>query len=166
MVAMAAVALPVLPRLLGWQTMIISTGSMEPTYPVGTLTLVQPIDASAVRERMPLVYVSPHSRADTVTHRVVEVVTIDGVNYFRTKGDANDSSDPALVPPEDVVGLVTYAIPYLGWAVNRLQGNPILFVGLIAIPALLTVAGEVRNIRRSLQSRREPAVDDSVLDLS
>ncbi|QZY28762.1 signal peptidase I [Nocardioides coralli] len=153
-----ALAVPIAPRILGWDIMIISTPSMEPTYPVGTLTFVKPVTAADVEVGTPLVFTSPTTSTATVTHRVVELVPVEGVQHFRTQGDANDTADAGLVPPRDVVGEVAFDVPRLGWVVDRLQRDPTLLMGLVAIPAGLIIAGELRNLRRNLgsTSRRRP----------
>src|SRR6185503_12546364 len=45
--------------LQGWQLQDVQSGSMEPTYPVGSLLVIEAIDASEVRTGMALVFVDP-----------------------------------------------------------------------------------------------------------
>ena len=150
---LAAVAVPVVPRLLGWDIMIISTPSMEPTYPVGTLTFVEPATARDIEVGTPMVFRSPNSPMDTVTHRVVKFVDVEGKRHFRTQGDGNDAPDASLVPPRDVVGVVAHDIPRLGWAVDRLQRDTRLLMALVAVPAGLIILGELRTLVRTFRSK-------------
>ena len=46
-------------------------------------------------------------------HRVVEIEEIDGIKYYRTKGDANGTRDNFDVTIDKIYGKVKYRIPYL-----------------------------------------------------
>jgi signal peptidase I len=59
-----AVALPLATFLVslwlkGWQLVTVQSGSMAPTYPIGSLLVVEPIDASEVRVGMGVVFEDP-----------------------------------------------------------------------------------------------------------
>lgn len=129
--------------LLGWQLQAVLSGSMSPTYPVGSLLVVGPIDASDVRAGMPLVFEDPLEPGRIVTHRVVAPVPADA-SAFRTRGDANTSVDPALVPARLVRGRVLWAVNGLGAVLDLLRW-PNGFILLVAVPGLVLVASELRN---------------------
>jgi signal peptidase len=150
------------PRLFGWELQVVLSGSMEPTYPVGSLNLVEPVQPSDVEVGMPLAYWAPSDVKVMVTHRVVEIVQQEDGLYFRTKGDANEDPDPNLVPADNVVGRVRWHIPYLGHIVRRLR-DPQGFLLLMAVPAGLLVLGEMQNIASQLRkgkSRSRKRVPD------
>lgn len=46
-------------------------------------------------------------------HRVVEIEEIDGIKYYRTKGDANGTRDNIDVTIDKIQGKVKFRIPYL-----------------------------------------------------
>ena len=50
-----------------------------------------------------------------VTHRVVETIINEGERLYRTKGDANASFDPFLVPQGAMIGVVRVQVPYAGY---------------------------------------------------
>ena len=50
-----------------------------------------------------------------VTHRVVETIINEGERLYRTKGDANASFDPFLVPQGAMIGVVRMQVPYAGY---------------------------------------------------
>jgi signal peptidase len=147
------VAIFAVPRLFGWELQVVLSGSMEPTYPVGSLNLVQPLEASEVEAGMPMAFWAPSDAKVMVTHRVVEVVQLEDGLYFRTQGDANEDPDPELVPADNVVGRVRWHIPYLGHLVRRLRDRQ-GFLLLMAVPAGLLVFGEIRNIASQLRLRK------------
>lgn len=141
------------PRLFGWELQVVLSGSMEPTYPVGSLNLVEPVQPSEVEVGIPLAYLAPSDTKIMVTHRVVEVVQQEDGLYFRTQGDANEDPDPRLVPADNVVGRVRWHIPHLGYVVTRLRDRE-GFLLLMAVPAALLVFGEIGNIASQLRRRK------------
>lgn len=99
-------------RVLGLQNYIVLTGSMAPTYPVGSLVYVEKVDVSELAVGDPITF---RLTDDSVaTHRIVEVVGSGPDVQFRTKGDANSEPDASLVLASDVVGRVVLGLPYLG----------------------------------------------------
>lgn len=129
-----------IPRLFGINEFNVMTGSMSPTYPVGTLVFVQPKDPSTIRPGE-VVTVIMNENLDMITHRVV------ANNYdektITTKGDANNSEDgPSLY--ENVVGVVCFAVPNVGGIVDYLtndsQGRIVGIAFAIGILALTFIA--------------------------
>jgi len=131
--------------LLGWQLQAVLSGSMVPTYPVGSLLVVGPIDASDVRAGMPLVFEDPGEPGRIVTHRVLGPVPADA-SAFRTRGDANAAPDPIAIPARLVRGRVLWSVSGLG-AILELLRWPNGFLLLVGVPALLLLVSELRHRR-------------------
>ena len=139
--------------LLGWQLVSVQTGSMAPTYAVGSLLVVEDVDPADVEAGTPLVFQDPRERTRLVSHRVIDV--IDGAPpTFITKGDANVSPDGLPVGPELVRGRVLWSVTHLGNVLDWLQWPRSLV--LIVVPAvLLFLQG------RADAPRRAPAVQQA-----
>ena len=93
LVVLLAVAL-VGVRLAGIRTFTVLSGSMEPTYHVGSLIYVKKVDPAAIRPGQVITFMLDENTV--ATHRVVEVVPDEddpSTLRFRTKGDANDAED-------------------------------------------------------------------------
>ncbi len=148
-VAVPLVGLAV-PAALGWNRAVVLTGSMEPTYPVGSITFVEPYepatDVLAVGD--PIMFWSPADTTETVTHRIVEVRT-DGLV---TRGDANDVADDWVVPHEAVLGIVRWHVPYLGYGTAWLQQGNAAMLALGGTAALF-VLNEIAHIARAVRRR-------------
>jgi signal peptidase len=138
--------------LLGWQLQHVLSGSMSPTYPVGSLLVVAQIDASDVRAGMAIVFEDPLEPGRIVTHRVVGPVP-DDASAFRTRGDANAAADPAAVPARLVRGKVLWSVSGLGAVLDWL-GWPNGFVLLVGVPGVLLVAMELRRRWPTLRTIR------------
>lgn len=125
-------------RLVGLQVFTVLSGSMEPTYHVGSLIYVKKVDAAKLEAGDVITFLLDE---DTVaTHRVVEVVPDEmdpSVIRFRTKGDANNVEDGSLVHYKNVIGTPIFSIPKLGYVANYIQNPPGTYVALSAGAVLL-----------------------------
>ena len=97
------------PRLLGYEIYNVTSGSMEPALPVGSVIYVQRVAPETVKEGEIIAY---YVDGTVITHRVVENRFVEG--EFVTKGDANDMEDFSNTHYSDLVGIVKYHIPMLG----------------------------------------------------
>lgn len=125
-------------RVVGLTPYIVLSGSMEPTYHVGSLIYVKKVDPSTVETQMPITFMMDK---DTVaTHRVVEVVPDDtdpSVVRFRTKGDANDAVDGALVHYRNVIGTPVFSVPYLGYVSNYITNPPGMYIAFAVLGVII-----------------------------
>lgn len=140
LVVLAAILL-VGARLAGLRVYTILSGSMEPTYHVGAIIYVKEIDPAELEVGDPITYML---NEDTmVTHRITEIVPDEedaSVLRFRTKGDANNAEDGALVHYMNVIGTPVFTIPYLGYVASYIQHPPGLYVTIAACAVILLLA--------------------------
>ena len=129
LVVLLAVAL-VGVRLAGIRTFTVLSGSMEPTYHVGSLIYVKKVDSAAIRPGQVITFMLDEN---TVVPDEDDPSTL----RFRTKGDANDAEDGSLVHYKNVIGTPVFAIPKLGYAANYIQHPPGLYVAISAGAVLL-----------------------------
>jgi signal peptidase len=131
--------------LLGWQLVSVQTGSMSPTFEVGSLVVVGPVDPADVEIGMAIAYVDPADPARLVTHRVVGLAP--GTQLaFVTRGDANATADPNPVPARLIRGRALWHITYLGTVMDWLQW-PRSFLLLVVAPSVLLALSELRSRR-------------------
>ena len=125
-------------RLIGLQVFTVLSGSMEPTYHVGSLIYVKDVDPFELESGEVITFMLDENTV--ATHRIVEVVPDeedDSVVRFRTKGDANENVDGSLVHYKNVIGSPVFTIPYLGYAVSYIQNPPGTYVAISAGAILL-----------------------------
>jgi signal peptidase len=140
--------------LLGWQLQHVESGSMSPTYPVGSLLVTAQVDPADVTVGMPIVFEDPREPARLVTHRVVGIAP--GAQLaFRTRGDANATDDPAPVPARLVRGRVLWHVTVLGAVLDWLQ-FPWSFVLLVVAPGLALLWLEWRHHGERRQVSTQP----------
>lgn len=125
-------------RLVGLRPLAVLSGSMEPTYHVGSLIYVREVDYTQLQVGDVITFMLDE---DTLaTHRIVEVVPDDEdptVLRYRTKGDNNDAEDGGLVHYKNVVGTPVFSIPQLGYFANYIQNPPGTYVAISAGAILL-----------------------------
>ena len=98
-----------IPKLFGYNPLVVISGSMEPTLKVGGLLYYEEIDINDFKEKDILVY---ELKDHIISHRVVEHLD----NGFITKGDANNSYDSSIVNDNQILGRGTnWSIPLLGY---------------------------------------------------
>lgn len=131
----------------GWQLQSVLSGSMAPTYRIGTLLVVGQIDAADVETGMAIVFEDPHVPGRLVAHRVVATVDSSELQFW-TQGDANATRDAAPVPARLVRGRVLWQVAHLGTLMEWLQW-PRSFVLLVLLPAGLLAVSEWRTRRRT-----------------
>ena len=108
--ALTAAAL-VVPPLLGYQSMAVLSGSMEPKIGVGAIVYAKEVDVAELETDDIITYRLTGNTM--VTHRIVEIDSEQ--KCFITKGDANDVVDTSPVTYEQVVGRVDFHLPLLGY---------------------------------------------------
>ena len=125
-------------RLVGLRPLTVLSGSMEPTYHVGSLIYVKSVDYKDLKAGDVITFMLDE---DTLaTHRIVEVVPDEddpATVRYRTKGDANEFEDGSLVHYKNVVGTPVFTIPELGYIANYIQNPPGTYIALSAGAVLL-----------------------------
>ncbi|CAM3217839.1 signal peptidase I [Nocardioides dubius] len=163
--AILAVAV-VVPRLGGATPYVISTGSMRPDLPPGTLVVVRPVDDEEIGIGSVITYQVRSGEPAVATHRVI-ATSIDGRGQrsWRTQGDANDAADPEPVRPVQVKGELWYAVPHVGRIGDlispqrRLVLAQLLAAGLVGY-ALVMFAGAGRQRRSARRDERVRLADE------
>jgi signal peptidase len=123
-------------RLLGLNAFAVLSGSMEPTYHVGSLIYVKSVSAEDIKVGDPITFVLDENLT-VATHRVVSIETgEDGALRFETKGDANETVDGNKVHEANLIGKPVFTIPYLGYVANFIQHPPGTYIA-ISVGAIL-----------------------------
>ena len=149
-------------RVVGYTPYTILSGSMEPTYHIGSLIYVKKVDTSTLEAGDPITFALSE---DTIaTHRIVEVVPDEedaSVIRFRTKGDANETVDGALVHYKNVLGKPVFTIPYLGYVADYIQHPPGMYTAIAAgvILLLLVFVPDMFDDEKK-KKKDEPAAEE------
>lgn len=137
--------------ILGYKFMIVSSGSMEPALPVGSLIVVTPCEYEDLKLGD---IVTMNANGIYLTHRVKgkldmqnKVVEIGDPRYesatWYTQGDNSDTPDGRIKP---VVGKVEICLTWVGVLVRYVRANYTL---LIILGVILIVFIEILHYLKS-----------------
>ena len=135
-----------LPALMGFRTMVVTGGSMEPSIRTGDAVVLKPAPPGTVDVGDVITYPSGEGQRLN-THRVTAITEIQGRTYYQTKGDVNSSPDPDLTIAETVAGKVVSTLPKAGYLLGfatTLLGRALIF----GFPLLILLAKEVSTLRQ------------------
>ncbi len=141
-IAIAAFALlAVGPRLLGYQTSTMLTGSMAPLINPGDVVVTVPVPVTDLRVGDVITYHIPVEDQRVETHRITELsTTVDGRTAVQTKGDANNGKDPwVAILPGTAVDRHVMTIPHLGTVIRALREPAVRNALMYGAPAILVV---------------------------
>ena len=92
--------------------LVIATDSMTGELNRADVAIFERYDDHAVEQGQVIVF----DKDNVVTvHRVAKIEIINGVTRYYTKGDANEDNDAGFIVDSDIVGVVNYKVPYLGY---------------------------------------------------
>lgn len=103
--------------LLHYEPAVVMSGSMEPTYHTGSVVLVDRDNTSDVKIGDAIAFVNGGTY---IAHRIISTCK----EGYITKGDANESEDPWIVPSSDVKGKVVFSIPMVGYLMKLSTSTP------------------------------------------
>jgi signal peptidase len=137
--------------LLGFKVMIVTSGSMVPTFRPGDAVIVRPGEVSGIKPGNVITFRAPGAHGMT-THRVLSIKIIKGTEWFQTKGDANPTSDPNLVPADAVYGIQKVTLPGMGrflYFALTPRGKLVL----LGLPICFLAAQEIGYLMRTARRR-------------
>lgn len=147
----AWVAIPAL--LIGWQPVLITSGSMGPSISAGDMVLLgEPPTDELLAPGTVITFRDPVVPDGLITHRI-DGVREDGL--YRTRGDANGRPDSTPVHPDDVVGVGRMLVPLVGLPVLWLRVDVVSF-GLFVAGTLAAIAAATTS-HRAGRGRRDRA---------
>lgn len=152
--AAALLALAFAPTLFGYESLIVTSGSMGEAMPVGSVAVTRMVDGRAIAVGDVVSFRHAGSE-ETVTHRVSGVSEENGARAFETKGDANPAADPEPVVVSGPIHRVERVIPYAGYLVRSLR-SPAGALLVFLVP-ILGLAFDRRRQARGLIRRRRQA---------
>ncbi len=110
--------------LPGARSFVISTGSMEPSLPVGSI--IYTVSKRQYRVGDIIAFLKNNS---TISHRVVGT-------YYITKGDANTDLDQDLILEKNIYGKIVAYVPIIG-KIILFYKNPLGIILGTVLPTLL-----------------------------
>jgi signal peptidase I, archaeal type len=124
----------------------VLTGSMQSVYPQGSLITSweikkgEPLKAG-LENGDDIVFV--RENGDVIVHRIIEIIDNyedTGQRAFITQGVNNSAPDNWITFEGNVIGRVTWHVPYVGNILQMISQNILIFIGIIVlITVILTL---------------------------
>jgi signal peptidase len=91
---------------------VIATDSMTGELNRGDVAIYERYEDQLIIEGQVIVF---EQSGSVIVHRVVDIEIINGITRYYTKGDANEDRDAGYIFDSDIIGLVTYKLPFFGY---------------------------------------------------
>jgi len=121
---------------------IVLTGSMAPAINVGDVIITVPITKKTPQIQDVVAYQAKRFNGEKVAVFSHRIIGGDIKNGFIMKGDANKSPDPQKPKAEDILGVVIFAIPFIG----KLLTPKALFLLIPCLFGLWLIMDAMKNV--------------------
>lgn len=143
----------VIPSVFGYKPFIVLSGSMETKIHVGDLIITKEIKPNKLKVDDVIAF---RDADDTVTtHRIIDIIDSEGVTYFITKGDNNNTQDTNLVEFEDVEGIYIGRIPGLGSMMDTLSKPTTIVIIVLGITVIFVLSFSISYKKEREEERKE-----------
>ena len=100
-----------------YYALAIASGSMNPIFDRGSVVITEQVNEkydnyNKLKEGEIIAF---KAEKNIVVHRLIRIVNTDNEVYYYTKGDANEEEDNYLIKKENIIGIVRFKIPYIGY---------------------------------------------------
>ena len=148
------------PSVFGRSVLFVETNSMEPAIMTNDMIFVDTL-ADEFHVGDIISFHRPDQPSLIITHRIIEIKEIDGVNYYTTLGDNNNFTDDweTNFSEDYIVGKYMSKSSFLGGVYQFAfsQGISLLFICIIII--FLTIGGmELFSIIKTLNQAKEKKI--------
>lgn len=123
----------------------ILTQSMYPTIKAGDVIVTYKEDGNKYNKGDVITFTSPKNGGITITHRIVEVSSLNGEYSYKTKGDNNNTEDSELINGSNVLGRVIFKVPKAGYVQQFLVTKTGWIVAVI-LPAMGIVIYDILKV--------------------
>ena len=100
-----------------YYALAIASGSMHPIFDRGSVVITEQVNDKydnydKLKEGEIIAF---KAEKNVVVHRLIRIVNVGDEVYYYTKGDANEEEDNYLIKKENIIGIVRFRIPYIGY---------------------------------------------------
>jgi len=146
----------IVPQILGADAYIVTSGSMNPSIPEGSVVYETEPNIEQLGEGDVIIFQSnnPEMTEDTVVHRIIDTRIANYTKEFKTQGDSNPNPDPGWTSAYNVVGQKAFSIPYLG-TIIQISNTPWFVIALVGMPATILLKNQISNLLKELEQKEK-----------
>ena len=136
---------------------IIISPSMVPTINVNDAIVIKRVNEGELKIDDIITFTSTDKKYSglTITHRIVGTEKLQsGEVVYRTKGDANNVNDSALVSLDNIHGKVILRIPLIG-SIQSILSTSSGWIFFIVIPCLGIISFDIFKLIKSVYTKKQ-----------
>jgi len=144
-------ALVCIPFIFGYKPLVVLTGSMEPSFQVGSIIYYKHVNQNELKEGDIITFSMGNY---VVSHRINKIEN----GLYETKGDANNAVDARRITYSDILGKdLNINIPYLGFYVKFIKDNMYILVIFAIILILDFILSNInkKEIKEEIKKKKE-----------
>ncbi len=137
------------PEILGRRIIIVTSGSMEPTFYTGSIIIVDTREGQAHETGDVITFWTAEEPNLNITHRIIHMEQQDGEWVYQTKGDNNNAPDLIQIKDENIVGkYIGFTVPLMGYFFSFIKSRNgiILFAFLFGLYLIITQVFKIKNL--------------------
>ena len=134
-----------IPSIFGIKTFVIISKSMEPTIMTGDAIFTKEPKKESIKVND---VISFHDKQDINTHRIINILTENGITKYITKGDNNKNPDKYKVTFDKIEGVYQFKLVGFGKIANIIKSKTTLVILLIFL--ILISLDQVKVSRKKL----------------
>ena len=134
-----------IPSIFGIKTFVIISKSMEPTIMTGDAIFTKEPKKESIKVND---VISFHDKQDINTHRIINILTENGITKYITKGDNNKNPDKDKVTFDKIEGVYQFKLAGFGKIANIIKNKTTLVILLIFL--ILLSLDQVKVSRKKL----------------
>lgn len=123
-------------NLLGFRSLVVMSGSMQPTLRTGDLVIDRSISPLQARVGDIVTFRDPTDPTRLITHRIRRIEEQGSTAAIETKGDASNSVQRWTIGVRGRMGRVEVRIPWIGYAIFWVRSR-FGALAVLVIPAFL-----------------------------
>jgi signal peptidase len=151
----------ILPALLGDESFVVASRSMQPALQMGDLAIVGPVSADRLAVGDVVTYRTPPDVDTAVTRRIISIEPdAAGRLNLQTRGDSDPAAEQVTVARSTMLGRLVYSVPRLGLLAG-FAGEPAGKILLIGLPGLVLAADYLRSRLRRRRQVVAVAIDNT-----
>ena len=127
--------------LFGYTTFVVSSGSMQPNIQADDIIVVKKVSEEEIALGDIITFFD--GTGEIITHRIAGIASVHGINYYTTKGDANNVDDVERITYDNIIGRYDFKIPY-GGRIVRAFASP-AGIAVFVLPLLSAVSFMIRD---------------------
>jgi signal peptidase len=146
--------------LLHYEPMVIVTGSMQKTIPVGSLVVDQKVSPQQLKVGDVISFQKPLGAKGIDTHRIVAIKVDHGKRLYQTKGDSNPIADPWVISFErgTAAHRMVFSVPYAGNALIFARSS-LGRLSLVVFVCVILLLGVFKAIAATAKDTIRPQVE-------